>query len=117
MTLLDTVGPHTYSNSLIHKSHRLTLGSPRCPDRWEQKPRGKSREEEEEKEEEEEEVSESQGGEERSAVQCSPGHPTLGAVLDSLGLKLSFFPILLKQDFDPFNVGACVQLWVSDNGL
>lgn len=46
--LLDTVQPHTYSNSLIHKSHRLTLGSPRCPDRWEQKPREESRQEEEE---------------------------------------------------------------------
>lgn len=57
--LLDTVRPHTYSNSLIHKSHRLTLGSPRCPDRWEQKPREESRQEEEE----EEEVSESWGRE------------------------------------------------------
>lgn len=31
--------PHTYSNSLIHKSHRLTLGSPECPDRWKQEQR------------------------------------------------------------------------------
>ena len=126
--LLDTVQPHTYSNSLIHKSHRLTLGSPRCPDRWEQKQREESRQEEEED-------SESRGGEEereRSAASCSPGPLTHGAaVLYSLSLSPTLFivkprpfnytgPIPLKRDFDLLSVKASVQLmrffllWVSD---
>ena len=61
LSLGDCVQPHTYSNSLIHKSHRLTLGSPRRPDRREQKPKEESRQEEEE----EEVVSVCQGKKER----------------------------------------------------
>lgn len=76
--LLDTVQPHTYSNSLIHKSHRLTLGSPRCPDSWEQKPREESRQEEEE-------VSESW---ERGGEECTRCHTVLSY---SLSLSSTLF--------------------------
>lgn len=112
--LLDTVQPHTYSNSLIHKSHRLTLGSPRCPDRWEQKPREESRQEEEE-------VSESWGRkrEECCVVLARPTDTWRCAVLikpephfvHSKPLPFNYTsPIPLKWDFDLLSVKASVQL-------
>lgn len=106
--LLDTVKPHTYSNSLIHKSHRLTLGSPRCPDRWGQKPREESRQEEEE-------VSESWGREgegetERSGVKCSPGPLTQCCVA-----PIKPEPLFILTKPWSFNYTNPIQLkWDSD---
>lgn len=89
----DRVQPHTYSSSLIRKSHRLTLGSPRCPERREQKPKEESSQEEEE----EEEVSEHQGKKERDeersvAVVFARSSNAPGYTLSLYALCLTLWP-------------------------